>query len=55
MIKIIFLPPRKYSFRIGVAHAPYLHVIEEFEKRGCALSCFGHTHGGQLCLPYLVL
>lgn len=37
--------------RIGVAHAPYLNIIEQFEKRGCALSCFGHTHGGQLCVP----
>lgn len=44
--------PRKILARIGVAHAPYLSVISKFAKAGCALSCFGHTHGGQLCAPF---
>ena len=34
---------------IGVAHAPYLRVIEELGD--CALIFAGHTHGGQVCLP----
>jgi predicted MPP superfamily phosphohydrolase len=33
----------------GVAHAPYLRVIEELG--GCELIFAGHTHGGQVCLP----
>jgi predicted MPP superfamily phosphohydrolase len=36
---------------IGVAHAPYLRVIEEFGSRGAGLVLAGHTHGGQVCLP----
>lgn len=33
----------------GVAHAPYLRVIEELGA--CELIFAGHTHGGQVCLP----
>lgn len=36
---------------IGVAHAPYLKVIDEFGKQGAKLIFAGHTHGGQICLP----
>lgn len=36
---------------IGVAHAPYLRVISEFQSRGSRLVFAGHTHGGQVCLP----
>lgn len=35
----------------GVAHAPYLRVIESFTKVGAAMIFAGHTHGGQICLP----
>lgn len=35
----------------GVAHAPYLRVISEFQARGSKLVFAGHTHGGQVCLP----
>ena len=35
----------------GVAHAPYLRVISEFQSRGSKLVFAGHTHGGQVCLP----
>ncbi len=36
---------------LGVAHAPYLRVIEAFAKAGAAMTFSGHTHGGQICLP----
>lgn len=35
----------------GVAHAPYLRVIEAFANQGAELIFAGHTHGGQVCLP----
>ena len=36
---------------IGVAHAPYLRVIEAFTKHDASVILAGHTHGGQICLP----
>ena len=36
---------------IGVAHAPYARVLDEFLLDGCDLSFAGHTHGGQVCVP----
>lgn len=36
---------------LGVAHAPYLRVIESFTKLDASLIFAGHTHGGQICLP----
>jgi uncharacterized protein len=36
---------------IGVAHAPYLRVLDAFRADGYPLIFAGHTHGGQLCLP----
>lgn len=44
-------PSDKPVLRLGVGHAPYIEVIERFESLGCDISFFGHTHGGQLCLP----
>ncbi|MFT4009643.1 MAG: metallophosphoesterase [Nocardioidaceae bacterium] len=38
--------------RIGVAHAPYLRVLDQFADDGYDLTIAGHTHGGQLCLPF---
>lgn len=37
--------------RIGVAHAPYLRVLDAFSGDGYETILAGHTHGGQLCLP----
>lgn len=37
---------------IGVTHAPYLRVIDEFGQRGADVIFAGHTHGGQIRLPF---
>ena len=39
------------DLRIGVTHAPYLRVLDQFAQDGYDLTMAGHTHGGQLCLP----
>lgn len=37
--------------RLGVAHAPYLRVLDQFAADGYDAVIAGHTHGGQVCLP----
>lgn len=39
------------DLRIGVAHAPYVRVLDAFAQAGNELLIAGHTHGGQVCLP----
>jgi len=39
------------DLRIGVAHAPYLRVLDRYAADGYDLILAGHTHGGQVCLP----
>lgn len=36
---------------IGVAHAPYLRVLDRWNALGYPLLFAGHTHGGQLAVP----
>jgi predicted MPP superfamily phosphohydrolase len=38
--------------RLGVAHAPYLRVLDQYAADGYDAILAGHTHGGQLCLPF---
>ena len=40
------------GFRIGVSHAPYLRVVNAFSDLNCGVMFAGHTHGGQVCLPW---
>ncbi len=39
------------DLRIGVTHAPYLRVLDQFAADGYEAIFAGHTHGGQVCLP----
>jgi predicted MPP superfamily phosphohydrolase len=39
------------DFTLGIAHAPYLRVLEAMTANGASMIFAGHTHGGQLCLP----
>ncbi|HEU4810720.1 MAG TPA: metallophosphoesterase [Nocardioides sp.] len=41
------------DLRLGVAHAPYLRVLDQFAADGYDAIVAGHTHGGQVCLPYV--
>jgi uncharacterized protein len=37
--------------RLGVAHAPYLRVLDQLAADGYDAILAGHTHGGQVCIP----
>jgi len=40
------------DLHLGVAHAPYRRVLDEMQDDGADLIIAGHTHGGQLALPF---
>jgi len=43
--------PADVDLRVGVAHAPYLRVLDQYAADGYDITFAGHTHGGQVCLP----
>ncbi|MCW2780494.1 MAG: metallophosphoesterase [Marmoricola sp.] len=43
--------PADADLRVGVTHAPYLRVLDQYARDGYDITFAGHTHGGQLCLP----
>jgi predicted MPP superfamily phosphohydrolase len=40
------------NLTLGITHAPYTRVLDRFAADGYQLVMAGHTHGGQLCLPF---
>jgi len=44
--------PGKCDIAIGVTHAPYLRIIEGMTKDNLDAIFAGHTHGGQVRLPW---
>jgi predicted MPP superfamily phosphohydrolase len=40
------------NLRLGITHSPEPRVLDRFATDGYQLVMAGHTHGGQLCLPF---
>jgi predicted MPP superfamily phosphohydrolase len=40
------------DLRVGVTHAPYLRVLDQLAGDGYDAILAGHTHGGQVCVPF---
>jgi predicted MPP superfamily phosphohydrolase len=45
--------PTDVDVRLAVTHAPYLRVLDQFAADGYDAIVAGHTHGGQVCLPFV--
>jgi predicted MPP superfamily phosphohydrolase len=52
MLPLVAGPARDdVDVRLGVTHAPYLRVLDQFVRDGYDAVLAGHTHGGQICVP----
>lgn len=40
------------ALALGVTHAPYRRVLDSFIHDGAQVLLAGHTHGGQVCVPF---
>lgn len=40
------------DLHVGVTHAPYRRVLDQMHADHADLMIAGHTHGGQLCVPF---
>lgn len=41
------------NLRLGLTHSPEPRVLDRFAADGYQLVLAGHTHGGQVCLPFI--
>ena len=46
-------PGEDVALRLGLAHAPYRRVLDQFDEAGFDLVLAGHTHGGQVRMPFV--
>jgi uncharacterized protein len=50
--KVAGAPDPAAVLSLGVTHAPYLRLLNAMTADGLDLIMAGHTHGGQVCVPF---